>query len=160
MKKYILIAATFLIAIAVASPASALRLDIEGPNTWGKSSASSYSGVFADNPVVTLNPGLVRKLDKKLPGSTEDKELSLTRLSILSHGGFHWSHMLDDMFLAKLREKIDAIRKVIIEIKHFGGPSNGDPGTVVTPVPEPGTIMLMGIGLVGLASIGRRKFKQ
>jgi hypothetical protein len=151
MKKYLLIAVTFLIAIAVASPASALRFDIESPNTWGKS----------DDPVVALNPGLVRKLDKKLPGSTEDKEFSLTRLSILSHGGFHWPHTLDDMFLSKLREKIDAIRKVIIEIKRLGpGHIKIVPGSDVTPVPEPGTIMLMGIGLVGLASIGRRKFKQ
>jgi hypothetical protein len=41
-----------------------------------------------------------------------------------------------------------------IEMSHV----RGSVGTA--PVPEPSTIVLMGLGLVGLAGIGRKKFKQ
>jgi len=33
-------------------------------------------------------------------------------------------------------------------------------GTNETPVPEPGTMMLLGSGLVGLAAWGRKKFRK
>lgn len=43
-----------------------------------------------------------------------------------------------------------------LEISHFNG---YNPGTTA-PVPEPATIFLLGTGLVGIAGIGRKRFKK
>lgn len=37
---------------------------------------------------------------------------------------------------------------------------NDNYSTNVAPVPEPGTLLLMGVGMVGLAVVGRRRFKK
>jgi len=41
-----------------------------------------------------------------------------------------------------------------------GGEGSGVPGLDAIPVPEPASILLIGIGLVGLAGLGRKKFKK
>jgi hypothetical protein len=39
-------------------------------------------------------------------------------------------------------------------------PTDTDSDTGASPVPEPGTLILLGSGLVGLAGFGRKKFKK
>jgi len=41
-----------------------------------------------------------------------------------------------------------------------GGEGSGAAGLDAIPVPEPASILLIGIGLVGLAGLGRKKFKK
>jgi len=49
---------------------------------------------------------------------------------------------------------------VIIIATVAGGGGNGTEGLDAIPVPEPASILLIGIGLVGLAGLGRKKFKK
>ncbi len=48
--------------------------------------------------------------------------------------------------------------KQISHLSVYGRIGGTPPGE--TPVPEPGTMMLLGIGLIGMAGVGRKKFKK
>lgn len=47
-----------------------------------------------------------------------------------------------------------------LDVKSISAFSHWGEAGGTAPVPEPSTIVLMGLGLVGLAGLGRRKFKQ
>jgi hypothetical protein len=58
--------------------------------------------------------------------------------------GMQWFNSLDGVTLANI---------------NFGRISHTE-GVGAAPVPEPSTIVLMGLGLVGLAGLGKKKFRQ
>ena len=207
MKRFLLFATTFIMAAAVASPASALLFDVSGgPGSSVTISSISTWGDAAD-PVATLNEDLNDVTFDLAAGQsrtfdffnltvdvTEDgwlgggsAEISATLafdlpagtsgtgggdgswftfLGLFSGGELRWTHQPDDVILATAIDGVESFSIVFSDIAGFGFGNTATvqatvtaSGVGVASVPEPGTIMLMGIGLVGLARVGRRKFK-
>jgi hypothetical protein len=202
MKRFLLFAATLLMAVAVASPASALHFGIDGPNSSVDISNIWKKGLFVYDPVAALNPGLddigfdlhpgqsftfdffhitvggkiggghadisatlAFEEPEKVSGSAEGEGSWFTFLGFISYGELHWTHQPEEIVLTEPnKDGIDSFSIVFSDIKEFGLGNKATVQATVTaggaaPVPEPGTIMLMGIGLVGLARVGRRKIK-
>jgi hypothetical protein len=207
MKRFLLFTATFIMAVAIASPASALLFDVSGgPGSSVDISVLSTWG-DAEEPVATLNDdlnditfnlaaGQSRTFDffyltadvsegGWLGGGSAEISATLafdlpagtsgtgggdgswfTFLGLFSGGDLHWTHQPDEVVLAT---PVDGVGSFSIVFSDIAGFEFGNSATVqatvtasgvgVASVPEPGTIVLMGIGLVGLARFGRRKFK-
>ncbi len=205
MKKFLLFTATFFMAAAMASPASALLFDVsDGPGSSVTISTSSMWG-DADEPDATLSEGLDNVSFNLTAGQSHtfdflditvdlteggwlgggSAEISATLafdlpagtsgtgggegswftfLGLFSGGELHWTHQPDDVDLATPVDGVESFSIIFSDINGFGFGNTATVQATVTasgvaPVPEPGTIMLMGIGLVGLARVGRWKFK-
>lgn len=102
---------------------------------------------------------------KDTSGTGGSKGWWITYKGLFSGGVLHWNQQPEDVHLTPPVDGIGSFSIKFSDKLEFGEGNTASVYATVTangvaPVPEPGTIVLMGIGLVGLARVGRRKIKR
>ncbi len=128
----------FFVWAGSAPNANGIKVDFDNDDgTWFQTGYSSFSQFYieaymTDGSKVTANAGA--NLNNPMGYLRVDAAAGLTIDYVVIHDSWN-AWLVDDM-------------------------SGDASGIAPSPVPEPGTILLLGFGLAGLASVGRKKFKK